>query len=391
MERIDLARYELPFALPLPKYMISMMTIFLPRVLRHLLPVLFGWLVAFEAAANLLYYLFDLPDHTSARKFLFRLRNPNRFGGDTVVVTPQTMEQQRGASMPMGLSGPGYFQIPAGHAAVTERNGRYYRTHNAGRRLLDNFEHIHTILDLRPQQRDKSDVWLQSREGLEVMTDVSVTFRISRGGAPATPDQPYPFDSLAARKLSYAQINLSDGRIGTWEDSALRTAIGILRKRVITFSLDELLEEPRTEIGAHLTISRQVQREAGEILLDQGIELERVRIGTFGFPDDVTHQHIAHWSAVLDSEAELANADRKPFTVEEMEAAHAKAEMKMGKEIAEAMQRAKQQGHDGPESDVVALRLVAALERVALQSQTDVALTDQMLLQLQALQQELST
>ena len=317
MERIDLAEYKLPYPLPLPQLFVSIMTFFLPRVLRHFIPVLVGLLLAYEAAANLLYYLYDLPDHTAARSFLLRLRNPSRYRGTTITVTPQTLERQREESARIRAGGPGRFAIPVGHVAVTEHNGRFYRTHNAGTHLLDNFEHIHAVLDLRPQHRNKSDVRLQSREGLEVTSDVSVTFRISSGSRRATPDEPFPFDPVAVRKLAYSQINLPDNRVGSWESAALGMVIGMLRKTVMAFSLDELLKEPQTDIGAHLTIRREVERGAREILRGQGVDLQRVRIGSFGFPDDVVSQYIAHWSAFRDSEAESARTDGEAFAVEE--------------------------------------------------------------------------
>ena len=391
MERIDLAQYQLPYPLPLPQFLINIMTFFLPRVLRHFIPVLLGWLLAYEVAANLLFYLYDLPDHSSARSFLFRLRSPGRSGGNSVTVTPQTLERQREESARIRAGGPGRFKIPVGHAAVTEHNGRYYRTLDAGSHLLDNFEHIHAVLDLRPQHRNNLEVLLQSREGLDVTADVSVTFRISTGSSPVTPQQPYPYDPIAVRKLAYSQINLPENRVGSWEGSALGTVTGILRKTVMAFSLDELLQDTQTEIGAHLTIRRQVEREARDKLHSQGIDLQRVRIGRFGFLDDVTSQHIAYWSTYWDSQAELAKADGEAIALEEMEIARAEAEMEMIKAIAGGVQQARQQGNGGTESVIVALRLIEALERLALQSQTDVTLPDQMLNQLQVLHQQLLT
>jgi hypothetical protein len=389
MERINLADYKLPFPLPMTQLFIVIMTFFLPRVLRHFIPVLLGLLLAYEVAANLLFYLYDLPDHRDARALLFRLRSPGRSGVNSVTVTPQTLERQREESARIRAGGPGRFEIPAGHAAVTEHNGRYYRTLDAGRHLLDNFEHIHAVLDLRPQHRNNLEVKLQSREGLEVTTDVSVTFRISTGNSPVTPRRPFPYDPVAVRKLAYSQINLPGHRVGDWEGSALGTVTSILRKTVMAFSLDELLQDSQTEIGAHLTIRRQVEREARDKLRSQGIDLQRVRIGRFGFPDDVTSQHIAYWSTYWDNQAELARADGEAIALEEMEVARAEAEIEMIKAIVGGIQQARQQGYGGTESVVVALRLIEALERLALQSQTDVSLPAQMLNQLQILHQQL--
>jgi hypothetical protein len=384
IERIDLAQYELPYPLPLPQSFINIMTLFLPRVLRHFIPVLLGWLLAYEVAANLLFYLYDLPDHTSARSFLFRLRSPGRSGGNSVTVTPQTLERQREESARIRAGGPGRFKIPVGHVAVTEHNGRYYRTLDAGSHLLDNFEHIHAVIDLRAQHREKQGVRLQSREGLEVIANVGVTFRISTGGSSVTQRQPYPYDPAAVRTLAYAQTNLPKDRVGNWEGIALSKVADILRQTVMDFPLDDLLEEPSTEMGAHLMIRDHVEHQAREILRGQRIDLLRVRLGHFGFSDDVTSQHIAHWRTFLDSETDL----EEMFALDETEKARAKAKTKMAKEIVEGMKRAKQQGHEGMANVVVALNSIEALESVALQSQTEATLPNEMLSQLQLLHEQ---
>jgi hypothetical protein len=391
MERIDLEGYQFPFpiAITLPQFVVSFMTLFLPRVLRHFLPILLGFLLAYEMASNVLFYLYDLQDHSDARRFLNRLRNPGRFGGKAVTVTPQTLEKQRRESARLRAGGPGRVNIPVGHVAITELNGRYFRTIVGGSHILNSFEYVKAVLDLRPQERNNFKVRLQSREGLEVTTNASVTFRIGTGGAPATPRQPYPFDADAVRKLAYAEINLPEGRVANWEGSALGTVVGTLGKIVATFSIDELLQDSQTEIGSHLTIRRQVEREARAKLKDQGIDLQRVRIGRFRFPEDVTSQHLEYWSTYWDTQAELARVDGEAVAIEGMEIARAAAEMEMIQAIVAGVQQAKQQGYGGTESVVVALRLIEALEKLARQSQTDVSLPDEMLPQLQSLHQQL--
>jgi len=94
MERIDLATYEPPIALPIPvpQFLISLSTLFLPRVLRHFIPVILGWLIAYEMAANLLYYMYELPDRRTARNNLNQLRNPSRAKGRSITITSQNLE-----------------------------------------------------------------------------------------------------------------------------------------------------------------------------------------------------------------------------------------------------------------------------------------------------------
>ena len=159
----------------------------------------------------------------------------------------------------------------------------------SGTQKLDRFEYLHTILDLHPQERSNLDVRLFSRESLEVTSHVSVTFRISTGNTPPTPEQPFPYDTEAVKKLAYAQTNLPDKRVGIWDSLALGTVIGALARIVSTFPIDDLLQDSQTRMGSHLTIRRQTEREARAKLREHGIDLMRVRIGRFRFPDDVTY------------------------------------------------------------------------------------------------------
>jgi len=392
MERIDLATYQPPISLPtpVPQFLINLSTLFLPRVLRHFIPVILGWLIAYEMAANMLYYFYDLPSRRTARKNLNQLRNPSRARGRSIIVTSQNLVQLRKESALLRAGGPGRITIPAGQVAVTEHNGRYYRILDAGMHALDSFEYVQSVLDLRAQHRNNPDVRLQSREGIEVCANTSVTFRISTGGNPASPIQPFPFEATAVRKLAYVQLNLPDDRVATWENTALGVVTGILKKTVSSFSLDELLQDSHTEIGSHLTIRQQVEREARMSLSEQGIDLIRVRIGRFRFPEDVTAQHIEYWSTYWDAQAELAGVEGEAVAIEELDFAKAEAEMDMIRAIAEAVHQARQQGYQDSADEIVALRLLEVLEKLARQSQADIPLPGQMLPQIRALQHQLS-
>jgi hypothetical protein len=269
--------------------------------------------------------------------------------------------------------------------AVTELNGRYKRTLKAGSHLLDNFEHVHAVLDLRAHQRDKEGVRLLSSEGLEVATDVSVTFRITTGGAPVTQKEPYPYDEAAVRNLAYEQTNLPGSRVGTWEGIALSKVTDILRQTVVNFPLDDLLEEPQPDMGAHLMVRRHVEYEAGNFLEKHGIDLQSVRLGHFGFYDDVTSQYIAYWRTFLESKLD----EEETFDLEKIEAARDKAKTKIAKEIIDAKKLAKEQGHDGIDNAVVADESIEALKSVALQSQMEEAALDALLSKLQEIQDKL--
>lgn len=391
MERIELESADLPLPLlqNLPAWLIDFAGIFMPRVLRHFIPLVLGWLLAYEIAANLVYHLYDLPDRATARGFLRRLRDPRRAGAATVAVSPLDLESKRLGSARLRVGGPGRVTIPTGHAAVTEMNGRFYRVIGSGSHALDRFEYLHSLYDLRSQDRTDPEVELYSKEGLEFVTAVSVTFRIGAPELTASVQQPFPYDADTVRKLAYIQTNLPGGHISNWENTALGVVKAALAASVSSFSLNELLQDEQTEMGAHLTIRRNVEREARIRLREQGIELIRVRIGGFRFPEDVTDLHIQYWRTYWDNQARLTLADGEAVALEDMDLARDEAEIELVKAVADGMEQARRQGYQGGVSEIVALRFVEALEKMALESKGEITLPEQLLPQLQYLQNQL--
>lgn len=391
MERIELEPADLPLPLlqNLPTWLIDFAGIFMPRVLRHFIPLVLGWLLAYEIAANLVYHLYDLPDRATARGFLRRLRDPRRAGAATVTVSPLDLESKRLGSARLRVGGPGRVTIPTGHAAVTEMNGRFYRVIGSGSHALDRFEYLHSLYDLRSQDRTDPEVELHSKEGLEFVTAVSVTFRIGAPELTVSVQQPFPYDADTVRKLAYNQTNLPGGHISNWENTALGVVKAALAASVSSFSLNELLQDEQTEMGAHLTIRRNVEREARIKLRDQGIELIRVRIGGFRFPEDVTDLHIQYWRTYWDNQARLTLAEGEAVALEDMDLARAEAEIELVKAVADGMEQARRQGYQGGVSEIVALRFVEALEKMALESKGEITLPEQLLPQLQYLQNQL--
>ena len=391
MERIVVQPENLPLSVMqiIPAWGLNFATIFLPRVLRHFIPVLLGWLLAYEIATNLVYHLYNLPDREKARGFLRRLRDPRLSRSAIVVVSPSDLESKRLVSARLRVGGPGRIVIPIGHAAVTEINGRFYRVIGPGEHALDRFEYVHTLYDLRPQDRSDPEVRLRSREGLEIVTEISVTFRVLAPDMAPSVQQPYPYDSDTLRKITYSQTNLPGGKTSDWQKEALGAVKGALTAAVGSFSLNELLQDEQTEIGAHLTISRSVERAAKMKLRDKGIELMRVRIGGFHFPDDVTDLHIQYWRSYWDSQKRRTLAEGDAVAEEEMELARAEAGIELFKAIAEGMAQAHQQGYQGTFAEIIAIRSIEAMEKMALESEGEVPLPSQLVPRLQLLQNQL--
>ncbi|MFN2118696.1 MAG: SPFH domain-containing protein [Candidatus Promineifilaceae bacterium] len=361
------------------------------RVARHYVPIILGWMLAYELSLNLLLNLYDLLDRKKASDLLRRLRDPRLTAGNVITVSPKDLEIKRLESTRLRLGGPGRIIIPEGNVAVSEINGRFYRVINSGKHALDRFEYIHSVLDLRPQDRTDPEVKLQSKEGLGLVTDVSVTFKIDSPDSNTSIEQPFPYDVETVRLLAYNESNLPNGKISSWEDNALVTVRGSLYASVSSFSLDQLLQDELTQIGTHLTIRRDVERDARVKLREQGIDLIRVRIGGFRFSDDVTELRIQNWRTEWENQARLIRAEGEARALEEMEMARANAEIDLVKAISEGIQQARRQGYQGNIREIVSLRFIELLEKMAIESGNEVRLPDKLLPQLQDLHKQLQS
>jgi regulator of protease activity HflC (stomatin/prohibitin superfamily) len=191
--------------------------------------------------------------------------------------------------------------------------------------------------------------------------------------------------------LAYNESNLPNGKISSWEDNALVTVRGSLYASVSSFSLDQLLQDELTQIGTHLTIRRDVERDARVKLREQGIDLIRVRIGGFRFSDDVTELRIQNWRTEWENQARLIRAEGEARALEEMEMARANAEIDLVKAISEGIQQARRQGYQGNIREIVSLRFIELLEKMAIESGNEVRLPDKLLPQLQDLHKQLQS
>lgn len=127
MENIDLTatlnaswHARFPNAMDLPNWVVTIVELFHPRVLRHFIPMVAGWVIAFLAAVSLVRVLYDLPDNAFARSFLGRLITGQATGDKAVVGSSRTLASQRPESVLLRVGGPGQLVVPQGEVGVTE-------------------------------------------------------------------------------------------------------------------------------------------------------------------------------------------------------------------------------------------------------------------------------
>lgn len=395
LERVDLMPFMRQYwdlllpMFPLPNFLVFLLEMFHWRVLRHLLPVVLGWVLAQRAAVGLVHVLYDMPTSAAAGDFLRRLQAGGQLSCDPIDVSVLKLDTERRKSVLLRVGGPGAVKIASGEVAVTELNGRFQRVLGSGKHSLLRFETIRAMLDLRPQERTVTAVPLVTKDGLPLKADVHLVFRISTGREPATPAKPYPYDEEAVRSAAYAQTIGADNRVQGWDTLPERLAQGILIQLIRGYRLDELKHLPAEETERMQTVRQNLERELRRILLDRGIDLQSVAISPLELPDPVTQQYEQNWKIEWEMQRALQEADGKAAALEEMELARAEAEITMVQAIVEGVQRARQEGRPAEISEIMALRLIEALEQMAHQSQSVYGTTLPLLPQLQAMRQQI--
>lgn len=359
------------------------------KVLRHVIAVVVGWYFAYDAAVLLVRILYDLPDKASAQKFLSRLLGLAGQSGQPPEVTPATLAD-RSESVLLRVGGPGQVKVPPGHVMVTELNGRFQRILSAGKHTLGRYEYIHAVLNLQPQRRTLDEFTAYSRDGIELRVGISIVYRVKMGSQIATRDNPYPYDETAVRQAAYIQTVTDErGTVSTWEDTPINMAKGTLIGILAGYRLDEIIFPERAGEEPYRTLRNELLRKLRISLDSLGIDVEDVSIRRLDLPPGVTEQYIDYWKSHWESQMLLSLIDGTASEVEEMDIARAEAEITMIQAIQEGIQRARREGATIHMEEVVALRLVEALEMMARQSQQLSPLPKSLLPQLGNLRKQL--
>lgn len=372
--------------LPLPNVVVAVFELFHPRVLRHLIIPVLGWYLAFNAAVSLVQTLYDLPDKESARSLLSRLQTRGTSQVKPLAVSSRTLAEAREKSELLRVGGPGRIAVTAGDVAVTELNGRFHRILGPGSHMLDRLEFVHAILDLRQQERTAADVPLVTRDGIEVSADVTITFRLEMGEELPSKSNPYPYDEEAVRLAAFNETILADGVVSTWDNAPLNSVKTNLTKIVANYQLDELLHTRQND-DPFQAIRNDLVYQVRPFLINQGIELLSLHISRLNLPANVSAQYIQYWQTHWETQIHLQKADGEAMALEEVEIARAEAEMTMIQAIVEGVQRARRISSANNMHEIIALRLVETLEKMAKQSQQSAVLPMSLLPQIDEIRQ----
>jgi hypothetical protein len=301
----------------LSRFFLSLLELLSPRVLRHFIPVILGGYLARISISRFLESFYDLPDHSAANSLLSRLLAwgaPNRPVGS---ISHREFNEQFERNPQLRVGGPGSLFVNQGTVALTEKNGHFIRTLSPGSHMLGRFEYPAAALDVRPQEREATDVKMFTSDGIDLTADVSVTFQIDRGGQEPSREQPFPFDPIAARKAAYSMINYSKERDLTWDTITLLITTSELRNLVAESRLDELIRARPSGLHPHPRLKRAMEQRARLIMRNDGVEIRDSRLGRFDLPELVVQQNIHFWRTQWEKQPDLAQLEKETTSLED--------------------------------------------------------------------------
>lgn len=305
------------------------------------------------------------------------------------------------------VGGPGKVIVRNSDVAVTEYNGRFQRVLGPGGRMLNPYEYVRSIVDLRAHDC-QGEITGLTEDGVEVTTNVTLTFRISsdddhfnaEDGSEArkrpTRDRPYPYGERAVRAAAYAEIIGEDGKLSRWTSLPVTVAgeqfRELLARKQLEFLFDpELGESPPNSLpepsAPHPELQKRLNEETEKHLRQYGIQLKTLNIGPLQAPEAVTAQNVRAWRSYW--QKKMGDDTVMEPSSKGVDDARREAEVEMMNAIVDGVQHARQQSNGTPGQAVVALHLVEALERAASASLHESAEDGDVLNQLRSLRRQL--
>lgn len=358
------------------------------RGLLYFLPIGLGWGVANALVISFLRIMYDIDSWVEASAFWERLRTGNA-SGLLVVINRDTFVDDKPRTLLLRVGGPGVIQVGEQDVVVTEINGRVAQVLGPGRHVLQRFEYVRTVVDLRQQEyrnyaadarHPQEIIRLVTRDGIEIEADVTIIYRIAPddssvpNGSPLTEvteelpptlptkARPYPFGEKAVRRAAYAET-LSGRKTLTWKEKAVEETLDMLRHVAAQYALDKLVYPDESgAIKPYHTLQDKMEKQARQKLRRFGVRLIHARIDRLRLPPEVTDQMIETWVAPHERARQVELAKLQAGLNRDVEVAQAEQNAAVARGIVEGMQQAKIEGNgNSVTEEVVALRLAGAL------------------------------
>ncbi len=241
------------------------------------------------------------------------------------------------------------------------QGGKFAGSRGPGFVTLNENENVRHVIDLRVQKRDEKKVRVTTRDGIQIVTSVSVTFRIKQSSRLHNKHTLYPYDQNAIFQISYADAIDDHGDTLPWQDKIVPQAITLISQEVSKFALNELT---RLEGGvSHVDeINRIVSKEMVDKFALRGIEIISAGMSTPVLPSSIQTQFIAAWRAEWQEKINEKVAEGEAQALRRQKQARARAQIEMIDAISRNLNTMKRED-DSEMVEILTLRMIEALEQ----------------------------
>lgn len=176
--------------------------VFHPAVIKHLLALYAPFWLMHRITAIYLADIFEESEVT-ARQFIMQAAFGQ--GYKTIHIRNGTVAEEDRNSTIIKIGGPGYVQVDLDSAVLFERpDGSPHVIAPTGKEIIDDFERIRRVVDLRDSIENIELPPTRSRDGIIVgAKDIQFSYSIYRGESPKRSETPYPFSPAAVQSLVY--------------------------------------------------------------------------------------------------------------------------------------------------------------------------------------------
>ncbi len=249
-------------------------------------------------------------------------------------------------------------------------------------------ESVSLTLDMRPHLRQER-VEAITNDGIEIKTDVIVTFHINRAeqhivmpepdegdGAVQTEQKTllYPYDEADIRHIRYASSIDAKLNVSQWNDHIAPLAATLLADELSSRTLEQLhdvnsfvLQEIRAVVQERLerrlnsTLSTDDEGNEIEEYKNSGITITAVNLTPIEEPEVVQEQRLALWKMGIEEQINAQKLSQKAQSTKDIQNMRAAAQIEIVNNIIESIQSM----YDAKNinlAEIVTLRMVAALE-----------------------------
>lgn len=257
---------------------------------------------------------------------------------------------------------------------------QFSRAAGPGFVMLSTNERITHLVDLRPHTRGCL-VRANSRDGIPVEAHLSLTFQISqKGNSPLTSQLIYPYNPDAIFDVTTYNSVDTAGVAHIWKNQLLPKAVTLLNDEFSQFTLDEL-QNPTQPPLALDEIKARIRQKLTEEAEQNGLVIHAVGVSGLTFPDPVTDQRVKRWQAEWQRKIDVNLAEGEARAARRLKQARARAQIELIEHITQSIETMRRE-HNANLNDIIALRMIEALEEAMAEGRLQGALPQQIVTQL---------